>query len=170
MSSSISKGLDHLLQSFFQGCTLLILGGLLVHLSKVGFQIILQTSTHPRADPIGKGSHFIILLLGPFVERMVVALGTHHLRTEEKLRGVGHVVEFHTRIPEVVTGCPIFPWIPLGSDQRVSYLVKGGIFIYPLANPMVIKFTCTNLIAASHSALQTKQIRPPIEHLAVIGG
>ena len=76
---------------------------------------------------------------------MVVALGAYHLRAQKELRGVGHVVQFHAGIPQVVTGGPVFPRIALCSNQRVGYLVERFVRRYLFLDPMVIKFTGSDL-------------------------
>ena len=113
----------------------------------------LQVSSHSSAYSIGEGCHLVVFALGPFVERVVVALSAYHLRTQKELRGVGHVVQFHAGIPEVVTGGAVFPWIALCSNQRIGYLIERFVGRYLLLDPMVVKFTGPDLVASPHSGL-----------------
>ena len=45
-----------------------------------------------------------------------MTLGAYHLRAKEELGRVGHVVQFHARIPEVVARGTVFPRVALGCD------------------------------------------------------
>ena len=130
----------------------------------------LQLSSFSGGNPVSEGSHFVVLLLRPFVEGVVVALRAHHLGAEEELGGVGHVVQFHAGIPEVVTGGSVLPGIALGGDQRVGDLIERLVLPDLFLYPMVVELAGPDLGSSAHPRLEPEQVRPPVEHLALVGG
>ena len=57
-------------------------------------------------DSVSERGQLVVLLLRPGVERMVVALGADQLRAQKDLGRVGHVVQGHARVTQVVPGPP----------------------------------------------------------------
>ena len=85
-----------------------------------------------------EGGHLVEILLGPFVERVVVALGALETGTEKDAYGVRHVVQGHASIPEVIPDGPIalFKHRTRGghqfSDEFIISEVLSNGFLYPV--------------------------------------
>ncbi len=92
----------------------------------------------PVIEAIGKGGHFEKIHLCPFVERMVMALGTFHPRAEEDTGCVRHIVEVHSCITDVITRRRVIEHQSVATDEFSHQIVVVGIDSNLLLDPSLV--------------------------------
>ena len=66
--------------------------------------------------------------------------------------------------------CPTRDGIALGGDQRVGDLIERLVLPDLFLYPVVVELAGPDLGPSAHPRLEPEQVRPPVEHLALVGG
>ena len=112
---------------------------------------------------VREGRHLVELLLRPFVEGMVVALGALHARAEEDARGVRQVVERHAAVAHVVADRAGVEAGTLAGDEFAGHLVPRFVFAQRMAE--VVHIILRRGAASDALRLRTKHIGPVVEEI-----
>ena len=118
------------------------------------------TSTGVGVDSVDEGSQLIKLSLGPFIERMVVALGATDSCAEEDANGIVQVRERHAGIAKHVADGRILPSATLGGQKSMNEFVVRQVRGEGLFNPFVVGLVVD---IAPGLVLQPQDVGPEIE-------
>ncbi len=75
---------------------------------------------------VGKGGHAVVVQLGPFIERVIVALSADDAGAEEDLDGVGEVIEF-VFVALIEADAAAVPSAAFGGEEFLDELVVGSV-------------------------------------------
>ena len=116
---------------------------------------------------MGEGRHFVELLLGPAVERVIVTLGALETGAEEDTHGIGHVVEWHATIAEIITDrtVALFPYRAGGGDEFPDELVVGLVGFDEILDEGHVGAT-RGPRSSLRTVLGPQDIRPKMEPMA----
>src|SRR5689334_20216197 len=97
------------------------------HARFVSYDLLEAVGMVHSRNIVRKRGHFIHLAAGPTIVRMIMALGTSDARAGEDPQRVGHVVEWHRTVAEVIPYSPVatLPTAARCSDQFAYKLVVG---------------------------------------------
>ena len=100
---------------------------------------------HTNIKIIGIGSHFEIVHLGPFVKGVVVALSTLQTGTQENTHRIGHIVEGHTCIPQIIGGGRVVKNQSMPAYQLVYEVIVRSVVSYLILYPFPIIKSVINI-------------------------
>ena len=106
-----------------------------------------------RRDIVRERSHFVHLAAGPAIVRMIVALSTSDARAGENPQRVGHVVERHGAVAEVVADGAVaaLPAATRGGNQLAHELVVRLVGGERVLDPEDVKRAADAVVGVLHA-------------------
>ena len=86
---------------------------------------------------IGECRHAVVVHLGPFIERMVMALGADDAGAQKDLNGVGQMIEL-VFIPLIETDAAAVPGTAFGGEQLFDELIVWCVGLQFLLHPLLV--------------------------------
>ena len=113
----------------------LLVGGLR-HLARVIDDFLARITARLAADRGEEGAEAVVILLAPFLKRMMVALGALHAGAEEQLRGVLHL-RLHGLHLAIPCGGGVLAHVPGGGEYGAGKLIVTYVLVQAIADPAV---------------------------------
>ena len=114
----------------------ILLVGSLSHLARVVDHFLARITARLAADRGEEGAEAVVILLAPFLKRMMVALGALHAGAEEQLRGILHL-RLHGLHLAIPCGGGVLAHVPGGGEYGAGKLIVTYVLVQAIADPAV---------------------------------